>query len=80
MAGNMLIGWAIIKGIELAATALDNWIHRVEKAEEATREAIDTFKSISSEVESLDSKIKELNDQINKLDPITDAEDIENPN
>ena len=78
MAGNMLIGWAIIKGIELAATALDNWIHRVEKAEEATREAIDTFKSISSEVESLDSKIKELNDQINKLDPITDAEDIEN--
>ena len=77
-AGNMLIGWAIIKGIELAVTALDNWIHRVEKAEEATREAIDTFKSISSEVESLDSKIKELNDQINKLDPITDAEDIEN--
>ena len=78
MAGNMLIGWAIIKGVELAVTALDNWIHRVEKAEEATREAIDTFKSISSEVESLDSKIKELNDQIDKLDPITDAEDIEN--
>ena len=77
-AGNMLIGWAITKGIELAVKALDNYIHRVEKANEATEEAISTFESITSEVTALEDKLSELNDQIDKLDPITDAEDIEN--
>ena len=77
IAGNMLIAWGVSKALELAVTALDNWIHRVEKANEATKEAIETFESISSEVESLEDKLSELNEQIGKLDPITDAEDIE---
>ncbi len=74
-AGIFLVASLAIQGI---AKALDNYIHRVEKANEATQEAIDTFKSITSEVESLEDKFAELNEQRKSLDPITDAEDIEN--
>ena len=35
------------------------------EADEATKEAIETFESISSEVETLEDKLSELNDQIN---------------
>lgn len=78
IAGNMLAFMAISKGVQLAVTAFDNYIHRAEKANEATEEAISTYEDISSEVESLKSKLSDLDRQTNELDPITDAEDIEN--
>ena len=59
-------------------SAISKYKESLKKANEATKEAIENFESITSEVESLDSKIEELNDQIKSLDPITDAEDIEN--
>lgn len=49
-----------------------------EELMQSTQEAIEKFESISSEVESLEGKLSDLNEQINQLDPITDAEDIEN--
>lgn len=79
--GNMFVSWAIIKVFETAVTAISNYINRVEIANEKTKEAINTFENISSEVESLESKIAELGKQIDDLesiDPITHKEDIEN--
>ena len=75
------IGVTII-GISLAfsviSTVISKYKESVVEADEATKEAIETFESISSEVETLENKLSELNDQIRELDPITDAEDIEN--
>ena len=71
-----------IMSISLAYSVISTVISRYKEsvvdASEATKEAIDTFESITSEVESLEDKLSELNEQISKLDPITDAEDIEN--
>lgn len=61
-----------------AVMAYQAYKQHVVEAAEATKEAIETFESISSEVESLEGKLSDLNKQIGKLDPITDAEDIEN--
>ena len=61
-----------------AVMAYQAYKQHVVEAAEATKEAIETFESISSEVESLEGKLSDLNEQISKLDPITDAEDIEN--
>lgn len=78
LAGNMIVAWGISKAIELAVRALDNFIHRVENANEATKQAIESFASVTSEVEALENKITEINQEINGLNPISDAQDIEN--
>lgn len=64
--------------VSAAVMAYQTYKQHVVEAAEATKEAIETFEAISSEVESLEDKLSALNDQIGKLDPITDAEDIEN--
>lgn len=61
-----------------AVMAYQAYKQHVVEAAEATKEAIETFESISSEVDDLEDKLSDLNEQIGKLDPITDAEDIEN--
>lgn len=64
--------------VSAAVMAYQTYKQHVVEAAEATKEAIETFESISSEVEDLKGKLSDLNEQIGKLDPITDAEDIEN--
>lgn len=64
--------------VSAAVMAYQAYKQHVVEANEATQEAINTFESISSEVDDLEGKLSELNEQISKLDPITDAEDIEN--
>jgi len=44
----MLAGWAITKGIELVVKGFDNWIHRVEKANEAMQDAVGEYESAKS--------------------------------
>lgn len=61
-----------------AVMAYQAYKQHVVEAAEATKEAIETFESISSEVDDLEGKLSEFNEQIGKLDPITDAEDVEN--
>ncbi|RKI77334.1 phage tail tape measure protein [bacterium 0.1xD8-71] len=75
---NSAISMGIGIAIQAAVQGIAYLIQREEKLRQATKEAIETFESISSEVESLEDKLSELNEQIGKLDPITDAEDIEN--
>lgn len=69
---------AIATVVSAVAIAFSIYKQHVVEADEATKEAIETFETISSEVETLENKLSELNDQIRELDPITDAEDIEN--
>ncbi len=68
--------------IQGAITIISKLVHMQEEArqnaESTTKEAIQNYESISSEVENLESKIKEFNEQVNGLDPITDEEAVNN--
>ena len=76
MAGNMITMWAFTKAIQLAVTAIDNYIHRLDNAKEALSATQSELSSIGKEIEDTTEKIKELE----ALDPsslsITDKEDL----
>ena len=77
IAGNMVLFAVISKGIQLATTAIDNWIHRVEKANEAMNEAVGEYESAKSSLESVNSELEEQNKQLDELlakDKLTYAE------
>lgn len=66
-AGNMLAFALIGKGIELAATAIDNWIHRVDNANEAMNDAVSEYESAKSELSSINSELETNSQQIDEL-------------
>lgn len=77
IAGNIIAFTAIAKGIQLATTAINNWIHRVEKANEAMNEAVGEYESAKSSIESVNSELEEQNKRIDELlskDKLTYAE------
>ena len=77
IAGNIIAFTAIAKGIQLATTAIDNWIHRVERANEAMDEAVGEYESAKSSIESVNSELEEQNKRIDELlskDKLTYAE------
>lgn len=77
--GTNPIGWAILATSALYGLAkvfVENTTS-IEEAKEETKKYVDALSSINSEVENLESRLKDLNNQINNLDPITDADDIE---
>lgn len=55
---------AVITGI---VTAYDNWIHRVEKANDAMDEAVSEFGSARSSLESIDSELAEHKSRMDEL-------------
>ena len=72
MTSAMSIGFAfalqaVIQVVQAAATAIDNWIHRVEKANEAMNEAISEYDSAKSSLESVNTKLEEQNKKIDEL-------------
>lgn len=69
---------AVSVAVGVITSVMSKYKESLEKASEATKEAIENFESITNEVESLEGKLSDLNEQINQLDPITNAEDIEN--
>ena len=77
MAGNMLVMWGITKAIQLAVTALDNYIHRLDNAKEALSSTQSELSSVNDELKDTTDKIAELE----ALDPsplsITDKEDLQ---
>ena len=80
MAGNMLIFAAISKGISLAATAIDNFIHRSEIAQEKMEETKSNFNSVASEFKSMESELDSNNKKITELEnkgPLTYLEQKE---
>lgn len=77
IAANMITFAAIAKGIQLATTAIDNWIHRVEKANEAMSEAVSDYESAKTSLENINKELEEQNQKINELlskDKLTYAE------
>lgn len=66
-AGNMFVGWAVSKGIELAVTAIDNYIHRVDRANEAMDSAVGAYESAKSGLENISSALDENNARIDEL-------------
>lgn len=65
--------WVISK----TAEGIDNWIHRVEKANDAMDSAVDEYKTIQSELESINSELEDQKKRIDELlakDKLTYAE------
>ena len=71
--GNMILFAAISKGIEFIVTGVDNWIHKVEKANETMQDAVSEYESAKSSLESLTS---ELSEQDRKLDDLLAKEKL----
>ena len=67
IAGNIIAFAAIAKGIQSATTVIDNWIHRVEKANEAMNDSVSEYESAKSSLESVNSKLDEQNKKIEEL-------------
>ena len=78
--GNMVVFSAISKGIELIVTAVDNWVHRVEKANEAMEEAVSEYASSKSRLKEINAELDEHTKKISDLQskgPLTYAENSE---
>ena len=76
-AGNMAFFVLLSKGIELAVNGIDNWIHRVEKSNEAMNEAVSEYNSAKSNLENINSELDEQNQKMDELlakDSLTYAE------
>ncbi len=61
---NMIVFAAIAKGIQMIVSAVDNWIHRVEKANEVMSEAYSAYETSKSELESINSELKEQENRL----------------
>ncbi len=70
---NMIVFAAIAKGIQMIVSAVDDWIHRVEKANEAMSEAHAAYESTKVELENVNS---ELVEQRKKLDELSAKEKL----
>ncbi len=57
----------ISQAIQTAITAIDNWIHRVERANDAMREAVSESESAKTSLENVNSKLYEQTQRINEL-------------
>ncbi len=80
VAGNMLAMMAVAKVIELAATGIDNWIHRVERANEAMGDAFSEYQSAKSNLENINSELASHSQRIDELQakgPLTIVEEGE---
>ncbi len=73
----MILFTVITKGIEFAVRGFDNWIHRVEKANEAMNEAVGEYESAKSSLEGVNTELDEQNKKLDELlakDKLTYAE------
>lgn len=67
-AGNMLAMWAFTKVIELSVTAVDNYIHRVDKAKEKLEDSAGAFESATSELKDLQEQFDETSAKMAELE------------
>ena len=75
IAGNMFVSWAISKGIELAAKAINDYIHSLEIAKEELEKANSSLEEINSELKTTASRIDELNAKENLT--LVEAEELQ---
>ena len=67
MGAYTLIFTVISKVVGLAATAIDNYVHRVEKANDAMDEAVSTYEETKSELENINSELDANAQKIDEL-------------
>lgn len=67
IAGNMLLFMAVTKGIQLAAKAIDNYIHRAENAKKRTDELFEKFKDLNNTLADHKKTAAELADRYDEL-------------
>lgn len=67
MAMNMIVISLIIKGLELLGSAISNYIHRVEKANEKIEESRSSYEDTKSSIESMNDELKTTQDKIDDL-------------
>ena len=67
--GIVAVGYGLVK-------LFDALIVTEEELQEQSQEAADALTEVQNTISDLESNLKSLNDQINELDPITDADEI----
>ena len=67
MAMNMIVIGLITKGLELLGSAISNYIHRVEKANEKIEESRSSYEDAKSSIESMNDELKTTQDKIDEL-------------
>jgi chromosome segregation ATPase len=75
MALNAAIMFTVVKVFELAAKAIDDYVHRLDRAKEAFANTESDLSSVRSEIETTTDKIKELQ-SLDKIS-ITEEEDLQ---
>ena len=60
IAGNMIAMWAIVKGIELASKAIDQFVNAAVYCKERVDEAMESFKSMTSEINANAKTISDI--------------------
>lgn len=65
--GSMFAFALIGKGIELAASLIDNWIHRVDNANEAMSNAVSEYEAHKSELQDINSELETTSQRIDEL-------------
>lgn len=83
MAMNMIVISLIIKGLELLGSAVSNYIHRVEKANEKIEESRSSYEDAKSSIESMNDELKTTQDKIDDLQSkgtlsFTNKEELDN--
>lgn len=58
----------LTKGIELGAEAIDNYVHRLEKAKEAAEDAKESYDETASKFESLNDEMKTTQSRMDELE------------
>lgn len=74
---SMAVMWAIGEIISLVAKGVDNFVHKVEKANEAMASSISEYETAKSDLESINSELAEHNkklDELSSKDKLTYAE------
>lgn len=67
MAGNMLVMAFISKGVQLAATAIDNYVHSAEKCKERVNDMMSAYESAISTAETHKETINEIGGRYEEL-------------
>lgn len=67
--GIVAVGYSLVK-------LFDALVVTEEELQEQSQEAADALTEVQNTISDLESNLKSLNDQINELDPITDADEI----
>lgn len=74
IAGNIIVFAAMSKGIQLAIEAIDNYVHRVEKAKEALSTSVANLDTTTNDVKELEKQLDEINQKISDINSLGGAQ------